>query len=55
MKSNKQYAHLHIYRTVNQSSAHVGWILSDKTVDTALMFVSLAGLLSAITFLMTMW
>lgn len=55
MKSNKQYAHLHIYRTVNQSSAHIGWILSDKTVDAALMFVSLAGLLCAITFLITIW
>lgn len=54
MKSTKQYAHLHIYRTANQTSAHAGWMLSDKTVDAALMFVSLAGLFSAFAFLVTM-
>ena len=55
MKSNKQYAHLHIYRTDNQTSAHVRRVISDKMMDVTLMLVSLAGLLCAITFLMTMW
>lgn len=54
MKSNKQYAHLHVYRTVNQTSAHVSRIISDRMMDATVMLVSLAGLLCAITFLITM-
>lgn len=54
MKANKQYAHLHIYRTANQTGAHVRRVISDKMMDATLMLVSLAGLLCAITFLMTM-
>lgn len=55
MKANKQYTHLHICRSGNQTSAHFRRVISDKIVDATLMLVSLAGLLCAVTFLMTMW
>lgn len=55
MKSNHHYARLHVYRTDTLSSKQFRWVMSDKIVDAALMLVSLAGLLCAITFLITMW
>lgn len=54
MKTTKQCANLHIYRTDNQTSAHVRRDISDKMMDVTLMLVSLAGLLCAFSFLITM-
>lgn len=53
MKHSVQYAHLRVHHETAQEATVVGRIFTQKTVDIALMIVSLAGLLSAMAFLAT--
>ena len=52
MKPFVQRSHLQIYRP-GESTAHIPAPLQ-KNLDAALLFVSFAGLISAVTFLITM-
>ena len=54
MKRIVQRAHLHIYQPKARITASLSRMITAKGIDTAVIAVSVAGLLSAFAFLITM-